>query len=254
MSTTAKINEQAKVDVGLAPVSLATTNATGEYHSMSGYKRALFYFTGAVMAATKTIVAQVMEAKDGIATSAQALTSAAATITANVKSTVGLITANTIADSATVVTVTIYNLAGTLVSTQIYTCEDSTPVAANGEFASGANDAAACVNLAAVINALQGDYLYAVAGATPDVVTLYIREPGSYTVSSVSADGTAVISTLKACGYVEIDASQLTALYTHVAIKLTTSATIVVGATLVREGLTCGQHRPGQAVAALKVL
>jgi len=252
MNTHGKLNEKVKVDVGLDPQSLASGNDTGAYHSMDGYKRALFYFNAAAIAATKTVVAQIMEAKDGIATSAQALTSATATITANTKVTKGLYTANTVVDT-NVVTVSIYDESDTLVSTQAYTCEDTTPDATAGEYASGANDAAAMVNLAAVINSLQGTYLYAVAGASPDVVTLNIREPGKYTMTMTTI-ATLIASTLEAAGYVEVDAIQLSSTYTHVALKLTTDATIVVGGTLVREGLTRGNAQAGQAVAAGTVL
>jgi hypothetical protein len=193
-----------------------------------------------------------MEAKDGIGTSAQALTSAAATVTANTKMTKGLYTANTVVDTNTV-TITVYDESGTAVSTQVYLCEDTTPDATAGEFASGANDAAAMVNFAAVINGLQGDYLQAVAGSGPDVVTLNVKEPGKYTVTMTTI-ATLIASGLEAAGYVEVDAAQLSSTYTHVALKLTTTDTIVVGGTLVREGLTRGNNRAGQAVAAGTVL
>jgi hypothetical protein len=251
MMTSGKISEHIKVDVGVEPVSLASTNDTGAYHSMMGWKRACFVFAAAAMAATKTVVAQVMKATDGIATGATALTSAAATITACVKATKALLTGNTIADEDTVVTVSVLK-DGASVSSVIYSCEDTDPDIDAGEFGSGANDTAACVELAAAINHLQGDYLKATASTT--TVILAVKEPGEYTISLSDAHATIVPSTLEAIGYVEVDAAQLGAGYTHVALKLTTDATIVVGATLVREGLGGGRSATTQQVAAGTVL
>lgn len=252
MTSFAKISEKLKVDLALDPQSLASGNDTGQYFNAIGYKRLLFYFTAAAVAATKTVVAQILEAKDGVATDAQDLTGATATITALTKATKGLYTANTVADGNTV-TVTIFDEKGTQVSSQVYTCEDTAPDATAGEFASGANDAAAMVNFAAVINSLQGDYLQAVAGSSPDVVTLNVKEPGQHTMTMTTI-ATLVASNLEACGYIEVDASQLSSGFTHAALKITTDATIVAAGFLVREGLSSGQERPGQAVAASKVL
>lgn len=253
MNVTAKLNETVKGDLALAPQSLASTSGTGAYHCMAGFKRAKLDFFAAAMAATKTVVAQVMEAVDNIGTSAAAISGATATITANTKVKKALVTAATIADGATVVTIAIQDRDGSVTS-QAFTCEDTDPDASAGEFASGANDAAACVNLAAVINALLGDYVHAVAGSSPDVVTLNARENGKYTMTVTSADATAVISTLEADGFVEIDGAQLSSGCTHIALKVTTDATITCGGWLERGGLQSGGEAPGQVVAASKVL
>lgn len=251
MDVTSKLNEKLKVDVGLEPISLATTAGTGDYYSLDGYKRALFYVITAAMAAGKTVIVQVMEATSNIGAGAQALTSAVATIAANTLATKGLFTPSTVVDTDHV-TVAIYDESGTLVSTQIYTAEDTTPVAADGEYATGANDTAAMVNMGAVVNLLQADYLYAVpSGAT---LILHVREPGKYTMTLTGHTTTMVASTLEAACYVEVDVMQLTATYTHVAVRATTDDTIIVGGTLLREGLMGGQGRAGQAVAASKVL
>jgi hypothetical protein len=251
MLTQGKITEHVKVDVGVEPISLATTNDTGGYHPMSGYKKAIFVFTAAAMAKTKTVVAQIMEATNAAAGSAAALASAAATITANTLVTKALLTANTIVDATSTVTLTATMPDGTT-SVQLYVCEDTTPDIDAGEFASGANDTAACVELAAVINNMQGDYILATAsGAT---VILTAAQPGDAVITITLEDSTIVASTLEAIGYVEIDAAQLTATFTHIALKLTTDATIVVGATLLRASKSRGKANPGQMVAAGTVL
>lgn len=248
---TSKLNEMLKVDLAVDPQSLASSNDTGAYHSLAGYKRALFYFNAAAIADGQTVVAQIMEAQDNIGTGAAALTGATATITSPAKLTKGLFTASTIVDTDHVV-VQIFDETGTSVSSQTYTAEDTTPDATAGEFATGADDDAAMVNLAVVVNSLQGTYLQAVAGTS--ICTLNVREPGKYTMTLTGHTTTVVASALEAAGYVEVDAAQLSSGFSHVACKLTTDATIVVGATLLREGLTGGQAIAGQAVAGYKVL
>lgn len=242
MHTSGKLSEHVKVDVALEPVSLASTNKTGGYHSLKGYKRALFAFKAATIAATKTVVAQVMKAQDAVGTAAAALTGATATITANASVTKALLTAATIVDGDSTVTVN-----GT-----VFTCEDTTPDIDSGEFASGADDTAAAANLAAAINHLLGTTLLASAAA--GVVTLTAKEPGEAAITITAAHATIVPSTVEALGYVEVDAAQLGSGFTHAALKLTTDATIVVEGTLVREGLSAGNAAPTQQVAASKVL
>lgn len=251
MNTAGKITEKVKGDVALLPISLATTNDTGPYFPMKGYKRAAFWFSAAAMADTETVIAQIFEAKTAVGGSAAALTSAAATITSPVGAAEALLTASTIVDEDSVVTVTATRKDGTT-SVQIYSCEDTTPDQSAGEFASGANDTAACVNLAATINALQGDDVLATASTT--TVILSAAQPGNVKITISAAHATIVPSILEAVGYVEVDAAQMTALFTHLALKVTTSATIVVAGHLERMGEAGGNEQPGQLVAAAKVL
>lgn len=242
MRTHGKLSDALKVDLAVLPKSVASGPETGAYFNLKDAgRKALFWFKAATMAATKTVVAQVMKAKDGVATGATALTGATATITANTNVKKALLTANTIADGDSVVTVN-----GT-----VFTCEDTTPDIDAGEFASGADDDAACVNLAAAINHLLGDTLVATASTSPAVVTLEVKEPGDATITVEDAHSTIVLSTLEAEGYVEIDASDLGDEYTHAALKLTTDATIVVAGVLIRGD---GRFTPSHSVAASKEL
>lgn len=251
MQVSQKLSEHVKIDSALAPVSLATTNATGGYHRLQRWKRALFKFNAAAIADTVTVVAQVMEAKTAAAGAAQALTSALATITGSLLATKALLTGNTIVDATTTCTVTATKRDGTT-SAATFICEDTTPDIDAGEFASGANDTAACVELAAAINHLLGDYILATASG--GTVILTALEPGEVVISLTLCDSTIVPSTLEAIGYVEVDAAQLTALFTHVALKVTTGGTIVCAAELIREGAGGGQAVGTQVVAAAKVL
>lgn len=242
MNTSGKLTEHVKIDVAMEPISIASGNNTGGYHSMKGFKRAVFAFVAAAMADTKTVAAQVFEAKTAAAGSAAALTGAVATITSPAAMTKGLLTGNTIATASTVVTIN-----GT-----VFTCEDSSPDEDAGEFASGANDTAACVNLAAVINTLLGTTILATASTTTVILTSL--EPGVTAITITDAHATIIPSALEVLGYVEVDAAQLTALFSHVALKLTTDATIICAATLLRDGEGGGKAAPTQVVAASKVL
>lgn len=251
MLTSGKLTENTKVDVALVSQSIASSNVTGAYHPAKGFKRIVVWFKAAVMAKTKTVVAQVMEAKTAAAGTAQALTSAVATLTANALVTKGLLTANTIVDATSTVILTATTRDGTT-HAATFICEDTDPDIDAGEFASGANDTAACVELAAVINHLLGDWILATASTTTVILTA--AQPGDAVITISAEDATIIASTLEMIGYVEVDASQLTALYTHLGVKLTTDATIIVGADMHREGMSGGNAQPGQTAGAGTVL
>lgn len=235
MINNARLSEKIKLDLGVLPISKATAAETGAYFTIDG--PALFVFQAAAMAATKTVIGQLLKATDALGTGSDTLTGAAATITANTNVTKALLTAATIADGDSTVTI----------NGVVFTCEDTDPDIDAGEFASGANDDAACVNLAAAINHLLGETLVATAGT--GIVTLTVKEKGEATITVVSGHATIVASTLEAMGYIEIEPADLGE-FTHAALRLTTDATIVVSAALLR----LRGYSPAQKVAAAKVL
>ncbi len=65
--------EDLKVDIGLLPQSIASTNVTGKYYSMKEYREALAILTVGNITAAGTAALQIMEAKTEAAGSAQAL-------------------------------------------------------------------------------------------------------------------------------------------------------------------------------------
>ncbi len=221
-ASSGKVIDQMQVDLAVLPKSLATTSETGAFFSMAGFGKAVFLFAAATIADTKTVVAQVRKAKTAAGGSADDLAGAALTITANTAVKKALLTANTIADEDSVVTI----------NGVTFSCEDTTPDIDAGEFDSGANDTAACVNLAAAINHLLGDTLLAVPSTTTVILTA--KEPGETTITIEDAHATIVPSTLEAQGKIEVDLADLEPDFTHLALKLTTDATIVVSATLLR--------------------
>lgn len=237
MQTHGKISDEVKVDAALSPRSLATTNATGEYFSLEEYSRAMFLTEAHEIADTKTVVSQVMQAQDAAGTGAKALTNAAATITAPTKATAAKITCVSVLDTEAIT-----------INGQTFTCETTDPDAAAGEFDAGGSDGATATNLAAVINSLLPKVK---AEVNSNVVTLTSREPGEETITIADAAATMTPAVLRAQSYIEVEPSFLDLAngFTHVAIKVTTDATIVAGATLLRAP---GRFSPVQAVAASK--
>lgn len=231
-----KIAQAVKMDAGLEQLSLASTNATGEFFEMSLFQKGLYLITAGAMAATKTVVAQVRKATDALGTGAADLALATVTITANVNVQEILVNFGTIIATDVII-----------INGVTYTADDTAPVAANGEFDTGADDDAAQVNLAAVIALLQPELLLTPDGSGGTGI-LTSKEPGEQTVSASSVDATIVVTTVKAQAFVEFDSNDLDdGSATHAAIKLTTDATIITGAVLLRAG---GRYDPAQKAAA----
>jgi len=230
-----KLYEALKVDIGLPPTSLASTNATGCYFSLAEYRKALAVLNAAAMAATKTCKLEIYEAEDAAGTGAQLLTSASVTITANTD-----VTSLTLALASVLAadTVTINGIT--------FTAHGTTTTLANREFSISGNDTADGTELAACIN----DATYGVPGVTATnnagTLTLVSTVPGATTITASTSGATVTIATVRAQAYIEVDSLSLSDGFTHIACKVTTDATIVAGAVLLR-----GASRKGidQAVA-----
>ena len=99
------------------------------------------------------------------------------------------------------------------------------------------------------------DETYGVPGVTAvnaaGTLTLTVDDPGATTITASSGDATFTIATIKAAAYVEADHLDLSAGYTHMACKVTTDATIIVGALLVRGGAREGITQQVAASAAV---
>lgn len=74
--------KRAKIEVGLAPKSLASTNAIGAYYGMQMYRKALAVLNVGAMEAGNTAKIEVFKAKDASGNGAELITGATATITA----------------------------------------------------------------------------------------------------------------------------------------------------------------------------
>jgi hypothetical protein len=221
-----KMFEGTKIDIGVAPVSI-NGNSTSVYYDLADYRKAVAVLEAAAMAITKTAKIEVYQAKDSAAGSAKLLTGAMATITANVN-----VTSLTLALSTVLVTHTI------IINGLTFTAHTDTTTVANREFAiDGGTDTLDGDELCICLN----DPTYGVPGVTTTnnagTITLVSTVPGATVITAAQGVGaTITVATLKALAYVELDALTLEDDFTHVATKVTTDATIVVGSLLLRGG------------------
>lgn len=226
-----KIFEEIKIDIGLKPTSLASTNATGEYFCLADYRKAMAVLQVAAMAITKTAKIEVFQATDAAAGSAKLLTGAAATITANVNVASLTLALSTVLDTHTIV-----------VNGLTFTAHSTTTTVALRQFSiAGGSDTLDGDELAIVLN----DPTYGVPGVTAvnnaGTLTLTATDPGAAAITAAQGVGaTITVATLRALAYVELDALTLEDGFTHIATKVTTDATILVGAMLLRDGQRVG--------------
>ena len=233
------IYEEIKLDVGLIQ-PLDNTNITSRYFSARKCGRLLALLEVGVMAATKTIKIEILQAKDKDGTAEKGIPAtvgqlATAEITANTKIAEGTVDLTSVADTD-IVTVNDIDFTKAVATTE-----------ADREFA----DAAGLVNCI-------GDDTYGVPGAKASysgaVVTLWSEDPGEavVTLEKTEVAGTITLATTKAQAFVELDVSKLDLVggFNHVAIKVTTTATTTIAAVMVRGHL---RFSPVQKVGASKV-
>lgn len=63
-----RIHENVKFMGGVAPQTIATSTVTGAFVSLSEFRQALFLLTCGVIAATKNVVIQIVQATDNVGT------------------------------------------------------------------------------------------------------------------------------------------------------------------------------------------
>lgn len=215
--------EDSKIDIGLVSQALNNTNATGKYHAMKEFRSALAVLSGGAMAVTKTTKIEILEAKNAAAGSAQSLSGAEATITANTKVTELKITLATVLAGETII-----------INGLTFTAHTDTTTVANREFSISGNDTADAGELVTCIN----DPTYGVPGVTASnaaaVITLVSTVPGATVLTVTSEDATFTIATTKAQAYVDIEGLVLSAGFSHIAVKVTTTANSHVAAVLIR--------------------
>ena len=220
-----RLYEEGKVDIGLVSQALNNSNATGKYFDMSPYHRVLAILNGGAMAATKTSKIEFLQATDADGTSSKAITNASGTITANTNVTELTITLATVLATETII-----------VNGLTFTAHADTTTVADREFSISGSDTADAAELVTCIN----DATYGVPGVTASnagaVITLVSTNPGATVITASSGDATFTIATTKAQAYIEIDNMDLDHDndFTHVAVKITTTANSNVAAVLVR--------------------
>jgi len=219
-----RIYEDIKMDMGLVPQELASTNATGKYFNMKEFRSALAVLTVNGITAGGSAALQIMEAKNERAGSAQELTSQVATIAANVKAQALTITCvGGVVDDTLAITVDGI--------TYTFTGKTVTDTAAQEWKADGddTSDAAAIVEC---VNVTLAGKIWASNAA--GVITL-VADDGYYIDSVAETGSFTTFLTTEAVGYVWLDALDLTADYGWIACKVTTASnTGICGVTLLR--------------------
>ena len=216
-----KVREGIKFDIGLAPQSLASTNATGEYFDFLDFREALAVMYVGPAAATKTAILAIQEAKDSSGTSAQALSGATVTHTANASSNIITATLVSVAANDTIV-----------VNGLTFTAKTSADLSAR-EWDQSGSDTADAASLVAGIN----DVTYGVPGVTASnssgVVTLK-SDDGDLAITATETGTTITLADIDSQAAVDLSHFDLSDDYTHVACKVTTDATIVASVALLR--------------------
>lgn len=218
-----KLFEAEKFDVGLVAQALDNSNVTGKYHNLAGYRSILAVLSCGAMVKAKTAILQLMQATNAEAGSAKVITVGTCTITANTLCTHLQVTLATVLNGETI---TINGL--------LFTAHTDTTVLADRQFSIATGDTESATELCKCIN----DPTYGVPGILAEsalgVVQLTSESPGETLITAVSTDATFTVVTVEAQSYVEIDPLTLDDTFTHLACKVTSTATGHVAVVLIR--------------------
>jgi hypothetical protein len=218
-----RIHERVKIDNGLIGQTINNTNASGPFYKASDFRRAIGVLMCGALAVTKTCKLELMEATDAAGTSATLLTGATATITANVS-----------VSELTIALDTVLNGEAVTINGLVFTGHTNTTTAASRQFSIAGDNTADAAALAGLIN----DSVYGVSGVTATAatgtITLKATDPGKTLITATSAAATYTIATTKALAFVEFDGLELSAGFTHIGCKITSTGNGGVAAVLLR--------------------
>jgi hypothetical protein len=219
------MSESIKLDVALTPQTVTNSVVTGAYLPMAPYVKTLAVLTAGAMAAGTTTKLELFQGKTRLGTGSALIAGAGATIAAN-----ALVSRGTFSLTNALATHTCtVSVAGVVYT---FTAHATVTTPATRTFSIAGDDTADAAELAICIN----DPIYGAPGVVATsalgVVTLAPIETGTAVLTIAGGQGTIVAATLEASAYVEIDTMDLTA--DHIAAKVTTTATTVVGVTLLR--------------------
>lgn len=232
------LSEELKIDTAFVPTNALNGANTGPYYPMDSWRKALFVVEIGAMAAAATCALQAMQATDAAGGGpAKAITGLTDTITANTDAEIVTLTLNAV------------QIADTVTINGIVFKAAAAADLPNRVFSQAGDDTADAVSLAAAIN-------HATAGvpgilATPNaaVVTLTAVPIGEETITAAASAATVTVATVRALGYLEVDASMLNNAdgFDHVALRITNSAGMITSALLLRGN---GRYSAVQHVAA----
>lgn len=218
-----RIYEAKKIDIGLTAKALNNTNVTGPYFRLGEFRSVLAILSAGAAVVTKTTKIELLEAKTDLGGSSQALSGAEATITSN-----------TLASEMSVTLATVLNGETIIINGLTFTAHTDTTTVADREFKIDGNDAADAIALAVCVN----DPTYGVPGilatVASNIVTLTSINLGATLLTITSGDATFTILTISAQAYVDIEGLKLSAAFTHISAKVTTTANTVISVTLIR--------------------
>jgi len=231
-----RLSEDAKLDVALTPQSL-DGNDTGEYYDMSKFRRGLFVLNCGEIVKDETVKMEILQAKDADGSDSKALKDI------DDDAVVATITGPANATEATLTLGTVLNEDEVTINGLTFTAETDTTTEADREFAIDGNDTGTCIN----------DETYGVPGVTATsaaaVVTLKSTDPGETLITVEDDAATITPAVTVAQSYIDIQTALLDNAndFTHVAAKVTTEDTSVVGVVLARYG---ARYMPEQKVGA----
>ena len=236
MGTKQRVIDDVKFDNALAPISLASTTATGPYYSMARAERACFVCTYAQLATTGTVKLEVFRAADIIGTSTVLV--ATATVTTNATEITHVaaqkkITLATFIATATITVTPYYN--GTAATAITFTAHATTTTISSRQFSIAGSDTQDAVEFCKCANdatyGTPGIYWYNTAGA---ITGQAIDDNTTFTITCSVDDGTDTRVVPQGYLIVEVDKSAYSVALPWTAAKVTTTATVVCGVTLAR--------------------
>ncbi len=217
-----RLSEEVKFDIGLAPQALDNNNVTGKYFPLAMFFAAVAKLALTAMAAGTTAIVEFLQAQDAAGTNAKGIPTTVG------QTAIATITANVLVNEMTV-TVGAPNNGDTITINGVVFTKAAATAAATREFADAAG-LETCVNSAA----------YGVPGITASnnagVVTLRSTVPGHTAITAAKTGAALTLATTLAQAYIDLlrEALDTTQGYTHVAVKVTTTATSVIGVELLR--------------------
>jgi len=234
------LSEVLKIDTAFVPTNALNGANTGPYYSLADWRKALFVVEIGAMAAAATCALQAMQATDAAGGGpAKVITGLTDTITANTDAEIVTLTLNAVQVADTV---TINGI--------VFTAAAAADLP-NRVFDQSGADADDAASLAAAINHATAG-VPGIVATTPGggVVRLEAAVPGQATVTITAPAATITPATVRAIGYLEVDAAMLDSAngFDHVALRITNSAGMITSALLLRGH---GRYQPAeQHVAA----
>lgn len=236
------LSKHNKLDLGVAPVSIANGSVTGRYYSMTMYRRALAAVSIGAMAAGKTATISIVQATDDVGTDSQPII-----VPGHIPTPLSaVVTANTDVIAATLTCATVKADDVVTVNGIKFTAAAAADLA-NRKFAVGADNTACAASLVEAINHATAGVPGITATSALGVVTLTVTTPGEKLITIADPSATITAATTQALAYIELNAEYLDEGYDYIAVKIDSTATGICSALLLRGE---ARFQPNQQVAA----